>query len=136
MLIVPTSMFLAAGSGGGIRIGVASLVVGPPTAHWGYVLDGGRWDTVEGYSGGTLSETLVDGFVTDAVINTSGGNLIIWIQGDCTAEIAGFTGLVVDGIEYPFEGTGYNGGDDYTYMISDIAGNFWTSTGTSTIELY
>jgi hypothetical protein len=142
MLILPTAMFLAAGSGGGwpsVTIGVADVDNG----DWGYVRSGGLIaGASQGYvAAGTLSATLVPEFVTDAVYNNTSltpdnDNIKIYIVGDCTVQLASVTGLKVDGVVYnldPGEGPFYISEEGWT-VLQIVNGSYWTTSGTHTIQ--
>ena len=131
MLILPVPMFLASQEEGWpmASINVAAL----PAVGYGFILSGGIFEGLLGVSGGSISRSLVPGYVTDAVIG-SGGAVQIIMQGDCEAVLSNITEILVDGVPYslgfPFS---YNSDDDYTG--AGFIGDPWSGPGTHTIKL-
>lgn len=101
---------------------------------FGYVRPGGIVSTFFGVlSGGTLSATLVPGFVTDAVFD-DGSGAGVFIQGDCTALLTGVTALMDNGTPLPLLAP-FEYFPDYGYTSAQFPGGSWTSTGNRTIQL-
>lgn len=94
MLLTALPMFLASSSGfPAVTVGVAYIGV---MGMYGYVRPGGVMSgALSGLSGGTLSGTLVPGYVTDAVFSAS-GSVGIYVIGDCTALLTDVTALKIN----------------------------------------
>lgn len=101
--------------------------------YYGYIRSGGFMASVLGVSGGSLSGTLVPGYVTDAVVSIS-GPIGIYIQGNCEALLSGVTALMDNGTPVPLAGPfAYDGDGDITGTT--VADYEWSSTGNRTIQL-
>lgn len=135
MLITPAPMFL--GSGGIVfpAVTVGRADIGGLGAFYGYVRSGGSMASQLGVSGGTLSGTLVPGFVTDAVVDITGGgtSLLIVIMGNCAALLSGVTAIMDNGTPLSFSyPAAYDAGSDTT--ATETAGG-WSATGNRTVQL-
>ena len=95
----PVSMMQggAAGfSGPSVSITSASFFSGDLV---GYVKSGGFTATEIGASGGTLSATILTGFVTDGVFYIPGSSAIrAYIVGDAVAALAGVSAMTIGGV--------------------------------------
>lgn len=107
--------------------------IGGAGLYYGYIRPGGYMASALGASGGSLSGTLVPGYVTDAVISL-GGDTQIFIVGNCEALLTGVTAMMDNGTPVPLAGP-------FTYLVDDditagiIEDYAWSSTGTRTIQL-
>lgn len=103
---------------------------------YGYIRSGGPTASAFGVSGGSISGTLVPGFVMDAVVDYSNGNQIsISIEGNCEAQLGGITALMDNGTPLPLdEPFAYDSGSGITGAFT-ASGNGWSATGNRTIQL-
>lgn len=131
MLITPAPMFLGSGSIVFPAVTVGRADIGG-LGFYGYVRPGGPVAGAFGASGGTLSGTIVTGYVTDGVVY-DGDQLGVTIMGDCTALLAGVTALMDNGTPLPLlYPAAYISDIGATAMSFDGS---WTSTGNRTIQL-
>jgi len=95
----PVGMMMddAAGfSGPSVSITSASFGSG---AIAGYIKSGGPAATAFGVSGGSLSATILTGFVTDSVIyNSTASAIHAYIVGDAVAALAGVSAMTIGGV--------------------------------------
>lgn len=133
MFITPLPMFMGVGGFSAPAVTVGRADIGGLGAFYGYIRSGGPTSAAAGgLSGGTLSATLVPGFVTDAVYD-SGGAISIIIMGNCEALLSSVTAMTDNGTPLPILGPpGYYPGDNYTELIVDGA---WAATGNRTVQL-
>lgn len=105
-----------------------------PPAFFGFILSGGITEGIIVTSSGSISRSLVSGYVTDAVIDNGEGEVQIVIQGDCVAVLSNVTEVLIDGVPYPlsFSPTYYSD-EGYTYVV--FSGSPWSGSGTHTIQL-
>lgn len=140
MLITPVPMFLA--SSGivfpAVTINRANIDTSGVFGHnsYGYIRSGGIYAGLVGTSGGSLSATLVPGYVTDVVVDIFDGDQIaIAIVGDCAALLAGVTALMDNGTPLPLDAPfQYSAGEGITGAYT-APGNGWSATGNRTIQL-
>lgn len=65
----------------------------------GYIKSGGATATSVGVSGGTLSATILTGFVTDSVMYVSDtSEIFAYFVGDAVAALAGVTAITIGGV--------------------------------------
>jgi len=65
----------------------------------GYIKSGGATATGQGVSGGSLSATILTGFVTDSVMYIPGSSAIyVYIFGDAVAALAGLSAMTIGGV--------------------------------------
>jgi hypothetical protein len=99
---------------------------------YGYIRAGGIAAALYGVSGGTLSASLVQGFVTEVVVRDGLATSVVF-AGDCAALLSGVTALMDNGtplpITYPFV---YESDNNVTLGTFD---GFWTATGNRTVQL-
>jgi len=77
----------------------------------GYIKSGGATATRQGVSGGTLSATILTGFVTDSVFYTpSTSRIYAYIVGNAVAALAGLSAMTIGGVSCALAGPpGYDG---------------------------
>ena len=118
-------------SGPSVSITSASLAGG---YFAGFFSSGGPTATAYGVSGGTLSATILTGFVTDSVFYTSDlSKTYIYIFGDAVAALAGLSAMTIGGVSCALAGPpAYDG--TLTGIIFDSTTALVAST-TQTIQL-
>ena len=83
----------------GPSVSITSSDFGSGGAVVGYIKSGGFAATALGVSGGTLSATVLTGFVTDSVFYTPGSSEIkAYIVGDAVAALAGVSAMTIGGV--------------------------------------
>lgn len=100
---------------------------------YGYIRSGGHMAGLMGVDGGSLSGTLVPGFVTDMVAGIVGGEIQISIMGNCAALLSGVTVLIDNGTPLPLADPFAFDGDVTTAYTT--TGNTWSETGNRTVQL-
>lgn len=97
-------------------------------SYVGYVRPGGFYSGQSGESGGTLSATLLPGYVTDAIVQSE-GDFFVYFIGDATPDLVGVTALNVDGTPEPIKGpASYTAGYNLTGVSFDPTLAFVAST--------
>ena len=112
----------------------ALLLSGPPTVY-GYVRSGGIMAGILGVSGGTISGTLVPGFVPDAVITIVDGfgtTGQIVLVGDATAALASVTNLLDNSTPHAVTSVDYDPGISGTSV--EVPTLVWNTTGNRTVQ--
>lgn len=109
--------------------------IGGYGGYYGYVMPGGyAAEDLGGVSGGSLSGTLVPGYVMDSV--ASYGSLIrIMIVGNCEALLSGVTAMMDNGTPIWLTGPFVYYGGEFDVTIAETTTNPWSSTGNRTIQL-
>lgn len=106
------------------------LSSGPPVVY-GYIRPGGIVAGIFGFSGGTLSGTLVPGFVTDAIFTTDGdGNIAL--VGDATAALVSVTSLLDNGTPRAVTSVSYDSEAGVTTV--DVPSLGWNAAGNRTVQ--
>lgn len=125
-----------------VMVASSGLVLPPVTVTraslddlgYGYIQPGGIGAGNWGVSGGSISGTLVPGYVTDSVMSFTGGSIVIFIVGNCEALLSGVTALIDNGtpllLDAPFVYESSLG----TTFSSSSAGE-WSTTGNRTVQL-
>lgn len=125
-----------------VMVASSGLVLPPVTVTrasldglgYGYIQPGGIGAGNWGVSGGSISGTLVPGYVTDSVMSFTGGGIVIVIVGNCEALLSGVTALIDNGtpltLAAPFA---YDPGEGATVTSTTAE---WNATGARTIQLF
>lgn len=100
---------------------------------YGYIKPGGFIaSSIGGTSGGSLSATLLPGFVIDSIAG-NGSTISCYIVGDATSALASVSAIKINGTSYPLVGTpAYESGDNYT--VISFTGGQPNSAGTYTVQ--
>jgi len=116
-----------------VTVGRANINTTPAIGvnSYGYIRAGGIMASAFGVSGGTLSGTLVPGFVTDAVVSYL-DTISVIIQGNCEALLSGITAMMDNGTPLPLDGPFVYDGVATGATIS-VSG--WSATGNRTVQL-
>lgn len=128
----PVLLSKASGSSGfpAVTVGRANL---GGMGIYGYIRPGGLVAGLYGASGGTLSATLVPGFVTDAVFDSTNDGIWVVVVGDCESVLSGVTALMDNGTPLPLLASAAYDSNGGVTLIT-FTGS-WTSTGNRTVQL-
>lgn len=96
MLLTPVPMFLAAG---GMAFPEITMNAATIAFAVGYVRSGSYPATLFGSSGGTISDSLVSGLITDGIYYNA-STFFVYINGDYRAELAAISAVLVDSSPY------------------------------------
>lgn len=110
------------------------LSSGPPTIY-GYIRPGGIIAGIFGFSGGSITGTLVPGFVTDAVYTVDDGFDSygqIALVGDATAALASVTNLLDNSTPHAVTSVNYDSGIGAT--AASVPTLVWNTTGNRTVQ--
>lgn len=130
----------------GMMMGRASFTPGPivsiTSASFvsgyivGYIKSGGATATGQGTSGGTLSATILPGFVTDSVMYIPGSSRIyVYIFGDAVAALAGLSAMTIGGVSCYLAGPPAYDGSTLTSVDFFAFGAALVASTSQTIQL-
>lgn len=132
-MILPGFPALQSSDGGGFpAVTINRANIGGYDLFYGYIRPVGVMSGDLGAYGGTLSGTLVPGYVTDGVFSMS-GKINIAIMGNCEALLSGVTALMDNGTPLSVVTPAtYESETEATFIYFD---GEWTSTGDRTVQL-
>ena len=102
----PVGMMMDGAAGfSGPSVSITSSDFGSGGYIVGYIKSGGATATGLGVSGGSLSATILTGFVTDSVMYIPGSSAIyVYLFGDAVAALAGLSAMTIGGVSCALAG--------------------------------